>query len=299
MDRELDGNHERPVIEFRNVSMSFDDQQALQDISFKLERNQMIVITGNSASGKSVLLRLAIGLLQPDEGQIFIEGEEIETLEENQLLELRSNLMGIAFQEDTLFTGLNVFENAAYRLYEHDWRDADVDAAVFAILRFVGLENDSEKLPEELSIGMRRRLELARALVGWPPVMLFDEPTSGLDPINARMILDLIIRARDIHHISALLVSKELHQITYIANHYAAEQEGENVIIAKGPPASPPEIKVMLLDQGKLAFLGSEAEFQSSGLPAVVQFKDRRLPPNHTDTNAKDPWKNVGQWKHL
>ena len=299
MDRELDGNHERPVIEFRNVSMSFDDQQALQDISFKLERNQMIVITGNSASGKSVLLRLAIGLLQPDEGQIFIEGEEIETLEETQLLELRSNLMGIAFQEDTLFTGLNVFENAAYRLYEHNWRDADVDAAVFAILRFVGLENDAEKLPEELSIGMRRRLELARALVGWPPVMLFDEPTSGLDPINARMILDLIIRARDIHHISALLVSKELHQITYIANHHAAEQEGENVIIAKGPPASPPEIKVMLLDQGKLAFLGSEAEFQSSGLPAVVQFKDRRLPPNHTDTNAKDPWKNVRQWKHL
>ncbi len=299
MDTHLDQRHERPVIEFRNVSMSFDEHAVLRDLSFQLERNQMIVITGNSASGKSVLLRLVIGLLQPDEGQIFVEGQEIEMLDENQLLKLRSQLMGIAFQEDTLFTSLTVFDNAAYRLVEHNWQGEDVDAAVYEILRFVGLENDAEKLPEELSIGMRRRLELARALVGWPEVMLFDEPTSGLDPINARMILDLIIRARDIHHISSLLVCKELHQITYLANHRAAQQEDEKVIIEKGAPVNAPEIKIMLLDQGELAFFSTDAEFQSSTLPAVVNFKDNRLRLHQSDTNEKDPWKNVAKWKHL
>jgi phospholipid/cholesterol/gamma-HCH transport system ATP-binding protein len=286
------------MIEFRQVSMSFDEKAVLRGLSFQLERNQMVIVTGNSASGKSVLLRLAIGLLQPDEGQIFINGQEIEQLKENELLELRSKLMGIAFQEDTLFTGLDVFDNAAYRLVEHNWKDRDVDRAVHEILQFVGLENDAEKLPEELSIGMRRRLELARALVGWPQVMLFDEPTSGLDPVNARMILDLIIRARDIHHITSLFVSKELHQISYIANHRAVQQAG-SVLIEKGAPVESPEIKVMLLEKGELAFFGSEAEFAASPLPAVVGFKDKRTALAETGSIGEDPWKYVALWQHL
>jgi phospholipid/cholesterol/gamma-HCH transport system ATP-binding protein len=180
-----------------------------------------------------------------------------------------------------------------------DCLDEDVDATVLEILRFVGLENDLEKLPEALSIGMRRRLELARALVGWPSIMLFDEPTSGLDPINARMILDLIIRARDIHHISSLLVRKELHQITYITNHHAAQLEDETVIIEKGAPAKVPEINGMLLDKGRLVFLGTDAAFQSSTLPAAGDFKDCRSRVHQASTDEKDPWKNVARWKHL
>ncbi|MEW6213356.1 MAG: ATP-binding cassette domain-containing protein, partial [Acidobacteriota bacterium] len=170
------------VIRFEHVSLSFDDKRVLDDVSFALERGWMTIITGDSGSGKTVLLRLAIGLLQPDSGKILIEGREVEKMTETALLHLRSLTMGLVFQEDALFTGLSVYDNTAYRLVEHEWAEADIEKAVTEILRFVGLEQDMEKLPEELSIGMRKRLELARALVGWPPIMLFDEPTSGLDP---------------------------------------------------------------------------------------------------------------------
>ena len=284
---------DKPVIEFRNVSMSFDDTPVLHDISFKLQNGHMLVITGDSASGKSVLLHLAIGLLQPTSGHILINGEAIDGLDEGLLLQLRSNSMGIAFQEDTLFTGLSVFDNAAYRLVEHEWSETDIARATLEILRFVGLENDVEKLPEELSIGMRRRLEIARALVGWPSIMLFDEPTSGLDPINARMILDLVIRARDIQKISSLYVTKELHQLTYIANHYAVKDKHDNVSIQKGIVADAPEMKVMLLKQGRLAFSGSDAEFETSTLPAVTEFKNPQGTVRVTEGYDQDPWKNV------
>src|ERR1044071_2227495 len=173
-----------PAIEFRRVSISFDTTRALDDISFQLPRGGMICITGVSGSGMSVLLRLAAGLDIPDEGQIFIEGREIEGLTEEELLAIRSASMGMVFQEQSLFTGMSVYDNTAYRLDEHGWPDEDTERAVREILEFVGLEEDIDKFPEELSVGMRRRLEFARALVGWPKIMLFDEATSGLDPIN-------------------------------------------------------------------------------------------------------------------
>ncbi|HXF38185.1 MAG TPA: ATP-binding cassette domain-containing protein, partial [Blastocatellia bacterium] len=191
-----------PVIEFRGVSKSFDVKQALVDISFQLGRGETICITGVSGSGKSVLLRVASGLDLADDGEVLVKGGEIGALDEAELLALRSATMGMVFQEQSLFTGMTVFENTAYRLDEHEWSEEDQERAVSEILSFVGLEEEIDKLPEELSIGMGRRLEFARALVGWPEIMLFDEPTSGLDPINSRIMLDLVIRARDIHHIS-------------------------------------------------------------------------------------------------
>jgi len=165
------------AIEFRNVSLSFDDHEVLQDVSFTLDRGEMIVLTGVSGSGKSLLLRLAMGLIKPDAGQIFIEGREIENLNEPELLNIRGGLMGMVFQEDSLFTGLSVYENAAYRLEEHGWSEDEVQRAVTEVLQFVGLDGEEAKLPEELSGGMKRRLEIARALIGWPRIMLFDEPT--------------------------------------------------------------------------------------------------------------------------
>src|SRR5260370_24662057 len=129
-----------PAIEFQHGSLSFEEKRALVDASFRLDANQMIIMTGRSSSGKSVLLHLAIGLLQPDEGQILVEGREIQTMSETELLALRSADMGIAFQEDTLFTGLTVFENTAYRLYEHNWQEPYVQAAVHEILRSFGWE---------------------------------------------------------------------------------------------------------------------------------------------------------------
>jgi phospholipid/cholesterol/gamma-HCH transport system ATP-binding protein len=188
---------ESPAIEFRNVSISFDDKPALLDINFELGLGEMIMLTGASSSGKSVLLHLAIGLLKPDSGQIFIDRREIEALDESELLAIRGGMMGMVFQEDSLFSGLTVYENAAYRLEEHGWTEEEIEKAVSEVLRFVSLEGEEEKLPEELSGGMKRRLEIARALIGWPSIMLFDEPTMFLDPIVAVQVLDLIMRARD------------------------------------------------------------------------------------------------------
>lgn len=270
-------NDSASALEFRRVSLGFDGRRVLDDISFTLGHNQMIVITGNSESGKSVLLHTAIGLLRPDEGRVLVNGVDLGDLSEAQLLDLRGARMGITFQEDTLFTALTVFDNTAYRLTERGWDDNRIDAAVAEMLRFVGLEGDADKLPEELSVGMRRRLELARALIGYPPLMLFDEPTAGLDPINARMILDLIIRARDIHKISCLLVSKELHQIAYLANHCATSEPGGDVRIQSGFGRQAPVVQVMLLERGRVAFFGDHGEFQSSDVPAVSRFKNTEV----------------------
>ena len=137
-----------PAIEFRNVFQRFDDHVVLNDISFKLDHGEMIVITGVSGSGKSMLLRLAMGLLKPDWGRIFVEGKEIENLNESELLDIRGGLMGMVFQEDSLFTGLPVYENAAYRLEEHGWSEEEIERAVKEVLRFVGLDGEEEKFPE-------------------------------------------------------------------------------------------------------------------------------------------------------
>ncbi len=281
---------ETAAIEFRNVGLTFDEKPILRDISFQLARGEMIVITGASGSGMSVLLHLAIGLLRPDEGQIFVAGHEIERLSETELLGLRSRLMGIVFQEDTLFTALTVYDNTAYRLVEHDWPEEKIDPAVEEILRFVGLENDMEKIPEELSIGMRRRLEIARALAGWPPIMLFDEPTSGLDPINSRQVLDLVIRARDIYDISSLYVTKELHEIPYLETHRAVKDASGAVAIGRCEQQTPSKMKVMVLEKGRLVFSGSPDEFASSRLPAVTNLTDPGTGVKSKYSYAPDPW---------
>jgi len=190
----VDTNITTPAIEFRNVFLSFDDQPALSDISFSLNHGEMILVTGVSGSGKSVLLRLAMGLIKPDAGQILIEGKEIQALDESELIAIRGGLMGMVFQEDSLFTGLPVYENAAYRLEEHGWAEEEIDRAVSEVLRFVGLDGEEAKFPDELSGGMKRRLEIARALIGWPRIMLFDEPTMSLDPLDS--VIDFIRSCR-------------------------------------------------------------------------------------------------------
>ena len=260
-----------PAIEFRSVSLSFDNVEALRNISFSLQQGQMIVITGSSGSGKSVLLRLAIGLLRPDRGQILVEGQEIQNLEEKELLQIRRGLMGLVFQEDALFSGMSTYDNAAYRLVERNYPDDQTEHMVREILRFVGLEEAMDKLPEELSGGMKRRLEIARALVGWPSIMLFDEATAGLDPINARHILDLIIRARDLHGISSLCVTKVTQEMLYLTSHSAYQDDLGGIQIRKADRSEGPETRVLLLDQGSIVFSGTPADFVSSTQPAVLR----------------------------
>ena len=274
------------VIEFRGVSKSFEDKQALVDISFQLGRGETICITGVSGSGKSVLLRVASGLDLADKGEVLVKGREIGALDEAELLALRSATMGMVFQEQSLFTGMTVFENTAYRLDEHEWAEEDQERAVREILRFVGLEEEIDKLPEELSIGMGRRLEFARALVGWPEIMLFDEPTSGLDPINSRIMLDLVIRARDIHHISSLYVTKELHEIPYLAGHRAVKNETGEIDIQEAAA----DIRVMVLDEGRAVFFGDASEFAASDLPAVTRITHPSASAPPSDSYIADPW---------
>jgi phospholipid/cholesterol/gamma-HCH transport system ATP-binding protein len=258
-----------PAIEFRNVFLSFDGHQVLHDISFILGRGEMLIVTGVSGSGKSVLLRLAMGLLRPDSGQIFIEGREIENLNESELLDIRGGLMGMVFQEDSLFTGLPVFENAAYRLEEHGWTEEEIERAVAEVLRFVGLEGEEEKFPEELSGGMKRRLEIARALIGWPRIMLFDEPTMSLDPLAALKVLALVIRARDVNHISSLYVTKKIYEFDYLAND---------------------KTRVMVLKEGRVAFCGSVSEFKTSELPAIEESVSLDRHDHSKDSYFADPW---------
>ncbi len=279
-----------PAIEFRNVFLSFDDCMVLNDVSFALEQGEMIFITGVSGSGKSVLLRLAMGLVRPDSGQIWIEGREIENLDESDLLAIRGGLMGMVFQEDSLFSGLPVYENAAYRLEEHHWSEEEIEKAVSEVLRFVGLDGEEEKFPEELSGGMKRRLEIARALIGWPRIMLFDEPTMSLDPLAALKVLDLVIRARDINHISSLYVTKKIHELPYLAN-YCAETVGNgDVTTREAPPTKRPRTRVIVLDAGRIVFTGSVQEFAKSNLPAIAELVALDRHDHSTDPYFNDPW---------
>ena len=278
------------AIEFRNVSVSFDETPALTDVSFQLGRGEMVFLTGLSGSGKSVLLRLAIGLLKPDSGQIFIEGREIETLDESDLLAIRGGSMGMVFQEDSLFTGLTVYENAAYRLEELGRTDEQIDKAVGEVLRFVGLEGEEQRLPEELSGGMKRRLEIARALIGWPRIMLLDEPTTMLDPIVAVQVLDVIIRTRDVNRSASILVTKKLDEIPYLAGHTASKDATGELVIRQAPPGELPKTKVILLDSGKIVFHGSVSGFQQSDSPIIRELLALD-PHNHNfDSFFPDPW---------
>jgi phospholipid/cholesterol/gamma-HCH transport system ATP-binding protein len=278
-----------PAIEFRDVSLSFDDQPALTDVSFKLNREEMIFVSGRSGSGKSVLLKLAIGLLRPDEGQIFIEGREIDTLDETDLLAIRGGSMGIVFQENALFDSRTVYGNAAYRLEEHGWTEEEIDKAVSEVLRFVGLEEDEDKFPEELSGGMKRRLEIARGLIGWPSIMLFDEPTTMLDPIAAEQVLDLVIRAR-FNNISSLYVTKKVDDIPYLAKNSAVKDGNGEIIVREASGAELPSTRVIVLQSGKIVFMGGVEEFQTSDLPAIKELRTLDVHDHSHDPYYPDPW---------
>jgi phospholipid/cholesterol/gamma-HCH transport system ATP-binding protein len=263
-------NVEIPALEFRHVSFGFDQGDVLTDINFQLKPGSIMVITGEHGSGKSVLLHLANGLLKPDEGEILIAGRHIENLEEEQLLDIRGKQISLVFQESALFTSLTVYENAAFRLEEMGWPQAKIYPAVREILRYVNLEKSMNKMWEELSVGMRRRLEIARGLIGWPTIMLFDEPTAGLDPVNTKQILNLILGARDLHNVTLLYVTKELWEINYFDRHYIVQDENGSMLAIARDEQHARETNVLVLERGKAAFYGSPIEFEHSSLAAVL-----------------------------
>jgi phospholipid/cholesterol/gamma-HCH transport system ATP-binding protein len=283
-----------PALEFRHVSFGFDGTPVLNDVSFKLQSGEMILLLGESGSGKSVLLRLAMGLLKPDSGQIFIGGREIDNLDESDLLGIRGGLMGMVFQEESLFTGLSVFDNVAYRLQEHNWSEENINSAVEEVLRVVGLSGEGEKFPEQLSGGMKRRVEIARALIGWPSIMLFDEPTMGLDPIVAAQILDLIIRARDVNKTSSIYVTKKPIEIPYLTD-FIAVSTTQGIRIEEAAADQLPPVRIMVLEAGNLAFIGTRREFDQCKLLSVERMLTLEHHDHFADPFFADPWDKARQ----
>ena len=259
------------AIEFSRVSLAFDDKVVLRDVSFQLERAHTKIVIGASGSGKSTILRLVLGLLKPDGGEIRINGERVDQMREEELMRVRAGL-GMVFQEGALFDSLTVRENVGYRLFEETAMPIpDVDARVNEVLGFVGLTEFVGRMPSELSGGQRRRVAIARALTAKPKVLLYDEPTTGLDPITALTVDDEIVKLRDIEGVSAMLVTHQLRDAFYIATHEAVREGSELRFV----PASPDKLKMtefIMLKDGLVAFDGGADELRHSADPYLKAF---------------------------
>jgi phospholipid/cholesterol/gamma-HCH transport system ATP-binding protein len=261
------------MIEFRNVHKSFDDESVLKNVSFKIESGDTKIIVGESGSGKSTILKLILGLIRPDSGQILIEGRDITRLPEQQLVPIRLD-MGMVFQEGALFDSLSVLENVGYRLFEEGHlSEMEIEAVVSRHLGFVGLADAIDKMPAELSGGMKRRVGIARALVGTPKVVLYDEPTAGLDPITKRTIVDLMIKLRDLEGVTSVFVTHDLHSASIMANEFAAAAEDGSIVIKTGRDSSRGSYtKIIMLQDASICFEGSYQEMMNSKISYVRTF---------------------------
>ena len=262
-----------PAIELRHVSLSFEDKLVLDDVSFQLGRGETLVLLGVTASGKSVLLKLILGLLKPDAGHVLVDGQDLVPLAESQLFPLRRK-MGIVFQEGALFDSLSVYENVAYRLREEGEKDEErIEHRVREVLRFVELEQTLDKMPAELSGGMRRRVSIARAIVSEPSIMLYDSPTAGLDPVTAHTINVLIAKLRDVQGVSTLVVTHRLADAFVLANFvYSPEQITLVPAARDGAKGGHAATRFLVLQDGAVYFWGSTEEITSSPDPYLRKF---------------------------
>jgi phospholipid/cholesterol/gamma-HCH transport system ATP-binding protein len=261
------------MIEFRGVHKSFGDETVLNNVSFLIDRGETQIILGASGSGKSTILKLILGLIRPDSGEILINGQDITKLRERELVAVRRGI-GMVFQEGALFDSLSVRENVGYRLYEDGNTDEDdIEAAVRRELSFVGLEDAIDKMPAQLSGGMKRRVGIARALLGSPPVVLYDEPTAGLDPVTKRTILELMIRLRDMEGVTSVFVTHDLHAAAIMANEYAvAEKDGSVRFLSVTDTGRQVHNRYIMLQNGLICFEGDYQGLTQSANPYVKKF---------------------------
>ncbi|MBA2335002.1 MAG: ABC transporter ATP-binding protein [Pyrinomonadaceae bacterium] len=261
-----------PAIEFRDVHLSFDNTNILNGVSFTVRRGESKVILGRSGGGKSTIIRLILGLLKPDSGRIFIDGEEITEYSEQEIMPVRQKI-GMVFQEGALFDSLSVYENVAYRLNEQGVDDGEIEQEVRRMLNFVDLEDSIDKMPIELSGGMRRRVGIARALIGDPQIVLFDEPTAGLDPPTARTICELAIKLRDLQDVSSIFVTHEMNNVEYLSSEYATVNEDGQVVFEKeGEKLCLVNTEVIMLRDGEIIFSGSDEQLRSSKDSYILNF---------------------------
>src|SRR6266849_9732588 len=215
-----------PVVIFEDVAITFDIKPVLQNISFTVQRGETRIILGPAGGGKSVLMKLANGLLKPDSGSIHVFGEEVTVMRESDLFKLRARI-GMVFQESALFDSLSVEDNVAYRLHEDRVPEEEAHKRVVEALQFVELENTIAKFPSELSGGMRRRVSIARAIIAKPDLILYDSPTAGLDPITSTTIVELVIKQRDVFHTTSLLITHRLQDAFTLATHRFSQADGK------------------------------------------------------------------------
>lgn len=270
----VDGENSRvqPVIEFRDVDLAFDDQVILDKVSFTVRKGETKIVLGGSGTGKSTIINLILGLLKPDDGQIFINGEDVTHVDDADLMRIRKKI-GMVFQEGALFDSLSVYDNVAYRLHEEKVDEDDVEHEVLRMLRFVDLEDAIDKMPAELSGGMRRRVGIARALVGNPDIVLFDEPTAGLDPPTARTICELAIKLRDIEDVSSIFVTHEMNNLEYLSSEYAVlDRKGNVHFEQEGNTLSLINTGVMMLRDGQIIFSGTDEQLRQADDPYILKF---------------------------
>jgi phospholipid/cholesterol/gamma-HCH transport system ATP-binding protein len=261
-----------PAIEFRNVVLAFDDRVILDNLSFKVMKGETKIILGGSGGGKSTIIKLVLGLLKPDSGQVLVDGEDVTEYSEDQMMSVRKKI-GMVFQEGALFDSLSVYDNVAYRLHEQGVPEEEVEPEVRRMLRFVNLEDAIDKMPIELSGGMRRRVGIARALIGDPKIVLFDEPTAGLDPPTARTICELAMKLRDLEDVSSIFVTHEMNNLHYICSEYAVvDDDGKVVFEREGERLCLINSKVMMMKTGKVIFSGTDEALRRSEDPYIQRF---------------------------
>ncbi len=261
-----------PVVMLDHVSLAFDDKVILKDVSFTLLSGHTKIMLGASGAGKSITLKIILGLLKPDGGVIWVNGERVDQLPEERLMVVRADV-GMVFQEGALFDSLTVRENVGYRLYEEtDMPLEEIDKRVREVLGFIGLAEFIDRMPAELSGGQRRRVAIARAMASKPRILLYDEPTTGLDPITATTVDDEIIKLRDLENVSSIIVTHQLRDAFYVATHTAVRDEKGEISIVAADDKKEREAEFLMLRDGVLAFEGDADALRNSDDPYIREF---------------------------
>ena len=258
------------AIIFEDVYLAFGENEVLRGVSFRLPLGETKALFGVAGAGKSTILKLSLGLLTPDSGRITVLGTDVTQTREEDLFPMRARL-GMVFQESALFDSLNVRDNVAFRLMEEHLPEPEVEKRVRESLSFVELEEAIEKLPSELSGGMRRRVGIARAIITHPEVLLYDSPTGGLDPITSTTIIELIMKQRDVFKTSALMVTHRLQDGFTLATHYF-DPATRHMKPSDGMPSQDIRTSFMILREGKAVFEGSAHELGQVQDPYIKEY---------------------------
>jgi phospholipid/cholesterol/gamma-HCH transport system ATP-binding protein len=276
-----------PLIAFKDVRIGFDDGDVLQGISFEVWPGETKVLLGESGSGKTLIMKMAAGLLRPDAGRIWVMGHELSEMKEQDLLDFRRHV-GFVFQEGALFDSLTVAENVAFRLREESVAEEEIETRVREALRFVELEATVDQYPAELSGGMRRRVSIARALVDRPPLVFYDSPTAGLDPVTSQTIIMLVLRGRDLQGVTSLLATHRVQDAFGLAafrlepstgrlvrvnfDDQSSVQGGAKQLVVPATVAASVPTNVLVLREGRVYFEGHAAEMLHSSDEYLKKF---------------------------